>query len=128
MVKGIDHCTINVKNLDKTLYFYGTLLGLKSLPSVDMGDHVLYYFSISKTEKLELVIYKFPTRNVPFESTDIGNCRHLAFAVDDIYYLEKKLADAGYPFHCPVSYVEELRFQGGVTCDPNGFEIEFVQH
>lgn len=127
-IRGIDHVTINVKDMENTLRFYGDLLGLKPLPTVDMGDHVLTYFALPSGGKLELVVYSYATRDVPFEATDKGNARHLAFEVDDVRAVEKILTDAGYPFHVPVGYVEKLGFTGGLTRDPNGFELEFLQY
>ncbi len=128
MIKGIDHITINVKDLEKTLYYYQNLLGLVPLPTVDMGDHVLYYFALPSGGKLELVIYNYETRDLGAIATDRGTARHLAFVVDDVYTVEKKLTEAGYPFHVPVSYVEKLGFHGGLTKDPNGFELEFLEY
>ena len=46
MIRKIDHVTINVTDLAGTLRFYGDLLGLVPLPTVDMGDHELHYFAI----------------------------------------------------------------------------------
>lgn len=127
-IKGVDHITINLKDIEKSLFFYGTLLGLQALPSVDMGDHMLRYFALPDGGKLELTEYYYETRTVDAEATDKGTARHLAFVTDDVYGLEKKLTDAGYPFHVPVSHVAQLGFSGGLTKDPNGFELEFLQY
>jgi len=127
-ITGMDHITINIKDLQKTLYFYGELLGLKQLPSVEMSDSRLYYFQIPGGGRLELIEYFYETRTVDVESTDKGVARHFAFASDDVFALEKKLTEAGYPFHTPVNHVPQLGFAGGLTKDPNGFELEFLQY
>ena len=128
MILGIDHITINVVDLAGTMQFYGDLLGLSPLPDVDMGDHTLRYFALPGGAKLELVTYHYPTEDRGQNATDLGRARHLAFAVEDACATEKKLTEAGYPFHVPVSYVEKLGFYGGLTRDPNGFEVEFLQY
>lgn len=128
MIKGMDHVTINVKDVEKTLWFYGKLLGLRQLPSIDLGDHLLRYFDIGNQQKLELTEYFFPTRDTGHIATDKGTARHVAFVVNDVYAVERALTEAGYPFHVPVSYNEALGFSGGLTRDPNGFELEFLQY
>lgn len=125
---GIDHVTINLKNWESTRQFYQELLGFTPLPSVDMGDHLLRYFAIPGGGRLELTEYRFPTQDSGHCATDQGRARHLAFVVEGVYQLEKKLTEAGYPFHVPVSHVEQLGFSGGLTRDPNGFELEFLEY
>ena len=127
-IKGIDHVTINLKDVARSLWFYGELLGFERLPDVDMGDHLLRYFALPGGGRLELTEYRYETADCGDTATDKGRARHLAFEVEDVYALEKKLTDAGYRFHVPVSHVEKLGFSGGLTRDPNGFELEFLQY
>ncbi len=128
MIQKIDHVTINVKNIEKTLDFYRDLLELKQLSSVDMGDHTLSFFELPGGEKIELVQYHFPTEEKSVKSTCKGTARHFAFEVDDIKKLEQRLENSGYHFHCPVTYIEKLGFWSGLVNDPNGFELEFIQY
>ena len=128
MIRQIDHITLNVTDMPASLRFYGELLGLERLPTVDMGDHELTYFALPGGAKLELVTYRYPTADHGQVATDRGRARHFAFEVDDARALERTLTAAGYPFHVPVSYVEKLGFLGGLTRDPNGFEVEFLQY
>ena len=127
-IKGIDHVTINLKDVARSLWFYGELLGFERLPDVDMGDHLLRYFALPGGGRLELTEYRYETADCGDTATDKGRARHLAFEVEDVYALEKKLTDAGYLFPVPVSHVEKLGFSGGLTRDPNGFELEFLQY
>ena len=128
MIKAMDHVTINIKDVEATLHFYGEILGLQALPSVDMGDHFLRYFALPSGGKLELIQYYYDVPQLDVEATNKGCARHLAFEVEDIRALEKKLTDAGFVFHVPVSYIKNLDFTGGLTKDPNGFELEFLQY
>jgi len=127
-ITGLDHITINIKDVEKTNFFYGELLGLKELPSIDMGDHLLRYFAIPGGTRLELIQYRYPTRNLEYEATDKGIARHFAFVVKDVKALEKQLTKAGYPFCSPVTFNEKLGFAGGLVKDPNGFELEFLEY
>ena len=45
-VKEINHVTINMKDKEKSLDFYGRVLGLEKLHEVDMGDHYIRYFAL----------------------------------------------------------------------------------
>jgi lactoylglutathione lyase len=127
-IKRIDHMTIVIKDLKKTQAFYGELLGLKQLPSVNLGDHLLHYFAIPGGQKLELTEYLYPVHDHKGELNDRGSYRHLAFEVTDIYGWEKKITEAGYPFHIPVAPSPELGFTGGLLRDPNGVEIELLEY
>ncbi len=126
-VKQIDHVTINIRDLDKTREFYGKLLEFEELPTIDLGDHVLYYYAIPGGGKMELTQFLYEVPSGQVDSSNLGVARHLAFEVDDINALEKKLNDAGYHFHCAIGYVEKLGATGGLVRDPNGFELEFLQ-
>ena len=128
MIKKIDHVTINIKYIDATLHYDGEILGLQALPSVDMGDHILRYFALPGGGKIELTQYYYDVPQLDVDASNKGCARHLAFEVEDIRALEKKLTDAGFVFHSPVSYIEKLGFTGGLTKDPNGFELEFLQY
>lgn len=45
---GLDHITVNVKDLDRSKAFYGDVLGLKEAGSVQMGDHTLTYYELPR--------------------------------------------------------------------------------
>jgi len=127
-IKSVDHVTIIVKDLEKTLWFYGELLGFKQLQTIDLGDHILRYFQLPGGVKLELNEYLYPTRDSVSELKDKGTYRHLAFEVEDVKQVEKTLTEAGYPFHFPVFPTPELGVTGGLVKDPNGVEIEFIEY
>ena len=44
---GIDHITINCRDIEKACRFYETVLKLEKLNTVDMGDHMLLLLSAS---------------------------------------------------------------------------------
>ncbi len=127
-IRSVDHITIIVKDLEKTLDFYGNILGFQLIQTVDLEDHILRYFQLPGGVKLELNEYLYPTRDSVSELKDRGTYRHMAFEVSDIKSLEKELTDAGYPFHIPVALTKELNVIGGLMLDPNGVEIEFLQY
>ncbi|MGD1816164.1 MAG: VOC family protein [Pleomorphochaeta sp.] len=126
--KQIDHITINVTNLEKSLWFYGDLLNLEKLPDIELETEILHYFQLPGNIKLELTEFKSENKIYNHKTSDKGIFRHLAFSCTDAYAVEKKLTQAGFPFHIPVSFNSKLGFHGGLTRDPNGVELEFLQY
>ena len=72
MIKAMDHVTINIKDVEATLHFYGEILELQALPSVDMGDHFLRYFALPSGGKLELIQYYYDVPQLDVEATNKG--------------------------------------------------------
>ncbi|HAG68349.1 MAG TPA: VOC family protein [Lachnospiraceae bacterium] len=122
-----DHITINVTDLEKSLDFYGRILGLKQLETVDMGDHRLYYFAITDSLRLELITYEDDFGEAhPHEKTR-GLYRHLAFSCDSVDELYKRLKENG--IDCPEPEdVKKLNFRNILVKDPNGVELEFITY
>jgi catechol 2,3-dioxygenase-like lactoylglutathione lyase family enzyme len=49
-----DHDTIRVKDLKASVYFYGTILGLKQIPNGGLGSHIKW-FQLNNKVQLHLV-------------------------------------------------------------------------
>ena len=77
---NMDHITINVVDLEKTLWFYGELLELKSLPLVEFETETIYYFQLVGSIKFELINVpglkiKYTTQNVLHKFQSFLICR-----------------------------------------------------
>lgn len=128
-IKAIDHITVNVKNLEKTKQFYGEILELpEEKPVILPGVQTVYYYTLPGNVRLELIDYEDKIPEFAMSELTPGTCRHFAFEVEDILSLERKLNEAGYFFHYPIQYSEDFGCTHGLVCDPNGFELEFVQY
>ncbi len=121
-----DHITINVTDLDKSRDFYGRILGLEELESVDMGDHRLYYYALTDSLLLELIVYDddFGTAHPNVKTK--GIFRHLALSCDDVDGLYKKLVDNKITILSKPGDVPKLNFRNILVEDPNGVELEFI--
>jgi lactoylglutathione lyase len=122
------HTMVRVRDLDASLNFYCTLLGLKEISRYDSekGRFTLIFLAASedaekaqkdKTPTLEL------TYNWDDEVYEGGrNFGHLAFAVDDIYQLCQKLQDGGVTINRPPrdGYMAFIR-------SPDNISIELLQ-
>lgn len=115
------HTMIRVNDLDKSLFFFCELLGLKVVKKNDYpeGKFTLVYLSDGKTEaEIEL------THN--WENTEDyssgRNFGHLAFEVDDIYATCEKLQKNGITILRPPrdGYMAFVK-------TPDNISIEFLQ-
>ena len=121
-----DHITINVKDIEKSEEFYGEILGLKKLNTVDMGDHRLHYYGLADDLLLELIEYDEDFGELHPHVKTRGIYRHLALQCDDVDELYKKLTDRGITVLSPPGDVPRLRFRNILAEDPNGVELEFI--
>ena len=130
MIKKLDHITINAKDIDKTRRFYiGVLEFSERRPVIDCVDHRYYFFDIPGGGTVEVGIYDFDNAEACDSVTAKGKLRHIAFEVDDIMGLKKRIEQAGYTFCTDVAYRgDELGFTSGQLLDPNGIELEFLQY
>ncbi|AKH69975.1 lactoylglutathione lyase-like lyase [Spongiibacter sp. IMCC21906] len=122
------HTMVRVRDLNASLNFYCTLLGLKEISRYDSekGRFTLIFLAApedaekaqkDKTPTLEL------TYNWDDEVYEGGrNFGHLAFAVDDIYQLCQKLQDGGVTINRPPrdGYMAFIR-------SPDNISIELLQ-
>ncbi len=123
-----DHITINVRDIEKSLDFYGRILELKRLETVDMGDHILYYFELSEGLKLELIRYLEDFGEVKPDVKSRGIYRHLALECDDVDALYEKLQENGVKCLSEPGDVPKLHFRNILVEDPNGVELEFIRY
>jgi lactoylglutathione lyase len=126
-LKKIDHITINILDLAKSLEFYEGVFELRKLSSVDMGDHVLHYFELPGGCKLELIEYRFETRASQAKETDRGLYRHIAFCVESVDEMKRRCDKYGVQIKSLPTYIEKLKFKNMLIKDPNGVEIELVE-
>jgi len=115
------HTMVRVQNLEKSLEFYCTHLGLIETRRKDVpaGKFTLIFLAAPETPEAEIEL----TYNWEPEEYDEGrNFGHLAFAVDDIYASCQKLLDAGVTINRPPrdGYMAFVR-------SPDSISIELLQ-
>lgn len=125
-LRGIDHITINLLNVESSVEFYEKVLNLKKLQDVDMGDHILHLYQLS-TVKLELIEYKEPQKVIRAGNTDKGIYRHFAVLTDDMKEIEKRCKEFGCGINMEPTYISQLGVTAMLIKDPNGVEIEIIE-
>lgn len=94
------HTMVRVSDIDKSLNFYCSSLGLVELSRYESesGRFTLIFLAAPGDEKAQVEL----TYNWDPEEYDEGrNFGHLAYAVDDIYATCQKLMDCGVPINRP---------------------------
>jgi len=148
----IDHVAVNCRDFEKSLAFYGGVLGFERLQTVDCGDFEITYFALPGGGRLEL--FDYHGKNLatvarigdpgsreagisdPSYSSDPGDnvraesdpgLRHLAFQVEDVAAHEALLRAAGVEITLPVCDLPDLGARVLLFLDPNGVTIEFCE-
>jgi catechol 2,3-dioxygenase-like lactoylglutathione lyase family enzyme len=125
-IAAIDHIAINCTDIQKSLDFYGRILGLKQQQCVDCGDFDIIYFALAGGARLELFDYRGQNRQVAPLESDSG-LRHIAFQVKDVAKHEQLLRDAGVQITLPTCDLPNLGARVLLFLDPNGVTIEFCE-
>jgi len=94
------HTMVRVSDIDTSLHFFCDLLGLRELRRRDseQGRYTLVFLAAPGDEESQIEL----TYNWDAEDYPTGrNFGHIAYAVDDIYALCKRLIDDGVTIHRP---------------------------
>ena len=125
-ITSIDHVSINVLDIDKSLDFYGRILGLERLQTVDCGEFDITYFALPDGSRLELFDYHGSNPSLERAESEAG-LRHLAFQVEDVAAHEQQLRLAGVHITLPTCDLPNLSARVLLFLDPNGVTLEFCE-
>jgi lactoylglutathione lyase len=126
-VRGIDHVSINVRDMEASARFYAGVLGFRRRETVAMdGGFSITYFEIPGGGRMELFDYAGTNRAVQREESEVG-LRHLAFSVDDVAAAEKLLREKGVTIVLPSTDLPSLGARVLLFLDPNGVTLEYCQ-
>ncbi|HTJ89908.1 MAG TPA: lactoylglutathione lyase [Acidocella sp.] len=121
------HTMLRVRNLEESVTFYTTLLGMKELRRIDVpeGKYTLAfvgYGNESNSAVLEL------TYNWGVDNYEIGTAfGHLALGVPDIYATCEQLRKAGVKISREPGPVKFGTTVIAFIDDPNGYKIELIE-
>ena len=125
-VRGVDHVSLNVTDIDASVEFYGRVLGFRELETVPFEDFSLVYFEIPGGGRLELFDYRGKNPRGRREESEAG-LRHLAFAVADVDAAERRLRAHGVEVTLAATDLPSLASRVILFKDPNGVTLEFCQ-
>lgn len=119
------HTMIRVKDIKKSLEFYEKLIGLKLVNEKRLDDCTLYFLSDGIGEvQIELTL----NDEIPENGYEIGTgFGHLAFQVDSMDEVTKKLKEMGYEYLWEPFKLAAVSSTIAFVKDPDGYEIEFIE-
>ena len=125
-INRIDHVSINVTDAARSYAFYGRVLGLPQIETVDCGEFDITYFGLPDGSRLELFDYRGRNPAQAHDESEAG-LRHLAFNVEDVASHEKLLRSAGVQIILPTTDLLNLGVRVLLIEDPNGVTLEFCE-
>jgi catechol 2,3-dioxygenase-like lactoylglutathione lyase family enzyme len=146
MIKCIDHVGITVADLERSLAFYGGVLGLELIDRETIADETIAdltgYDAVEMDcadldsgdgRILELIQYRTPAGSSPAHALCDGGTVHVSLCVADLDAVLAALEDSGARIvsRRPVLFKEPGSPWDGVRCvyvaDPDGVVLELVQ-
>jgi catechol 2,3-dioxygenase-like lactoylglutathione lyase family enzyme len=141
---GLDHVSVTVLDLDRSLAFYHGLLGISTLgtgeedgfPIREGSDTSRTRFryadlDLGAGQILELIQYLHPLGTPLSQRVYDPGSGHLALRVSGLDELLARLSQAGYPARFePVTLTEPAWWQGArvvYITDPDGVTVELVE-
>jgi catechol 2,3-dioxygenase-like lactoylglutathione lyase family enzyme len=125
-ISKVDHIAINCIDLGKSLDFYGRVLGMEQLQTVDCGDFDIVYFALPHGARLELFDYHGKNPILSHKEDDSG-LRHIAFQVEDVAAHERMLRSEGVEITLATCDLPNLQARVLLFLDPNGVTVEFCE-
>jgi glyoxylase I family protein len=144
MIQGVHHTCITVSDLEQSIEFYRDLLGLELVMTEESersGDDRSKALGVPKAKvklailragdaRVELIEY-VASSGRPYDrhNNDIG-AMHIAFHVDDIDAVYRRLLESGVRFTAPPATIPAGPMKGWrwtYLFDPNGVSLEIIQ-
>jgi glyoxylase I family protein len=145
-IARIDHVGITVSDVERSLGFYRDVLGLRVIAESTLAESdVAELLGLDSVQLriadldsgdgriVELIQYLQPKgRQIAFEGSDVATV-HIAFTVDDLGAVWKRLTDAGATIvsRRPITISEPGGDFDGAIClyvrDPDGAILELIQ-
>jgi catechol 2,3-dioxygenase-like lactoylglutathione lyase family enzyme len=144
VARGVDHVSVTVGSIDRSLAFYEGLLGLSVRERSESDDPELAEITgvpgvrmafadlvLGDGRVLELVEYLQPRLEPLGQSVQRPGSGHVSLLVDDAGAVHRRLTEAGVVPRSPPVLIEDDGDWHGVRCfyaeDPDGFTLEFIQ-
>jgi catechol 2,3-dioxygenase-like lactoylglutathione lyase family enzyme len=142
MINDFLHVGISVRNLDESVQFYTEVLGMEEdIRAYHKGEKVSQVVAVDDVEvdvcyvtkgkhRLELIEYKNKDQsklNYTYKSQDDPGLVHIAFIVDDVDKIYRKIKNLGYEFNSPPMVTRENGPKIAFFKGPDNVIIELYQ-
>jgi len=128
MIRRIEHTTMTVRDLHRSVAFYTTLLGFRVDREMLLPESKLriVFLELGGTG-LELFGVEETRGEAVSDVNDVVGYKHICLLVDSVDREYERLSAAGVPFRVqPVNVQESVRI--AFLKDPDGMDIELLQY
>ena len=120
----LEHINMTVSDLDRSIYFYTTLLGLKLRWRREAGEDTAA--AHVGDDRHYLALFQAGSGASPARSDyEAVGLNHFGFVVDDLDEARDRLVDLGISAHSEANYDPGRRLY---FLDPDGIEVELVEY
>lgn len=123
MVKGMCHTGISTTDMEKSLWFYGDLLGGRLILEVEEPKGTPWIKTLQFPDGTCIELF-YPRKEYPL-GKELGR-NHACFCVSDIEKLEQHLRSHGICITQEVKLARDGNKQFWCL-DPNGYRVEFIE-
>ena len=127
MIRRIEHTTITVSDLSRSVDFYTRLLGFRIDREMWIPESQLRIVFL-RLGGTELELFGVPqTRGVSMSDVnEVIGYKHICLLVDGVDEEYARLAQAGVTFRIPPTDVQDVRI--AFLKDPDGMDIELLEY
>ncbi|HEX9614519.1 MAG TPA: VOC family protein [Bacteroidota bacterium] len=127
MLERIDHTTITVRDMTRSVHFYTGILGFRvdhemwipesnlKIVFLKLGDTILELFGVAEV-KGEMLS----------DVNEVIGFKHIALLADDVDNEYERLSGQGVKFRIPPTTVQDVRI--AFFKDPDGVDIELIHY
>jgi len=141
MVKNVRHTGIVVSDIERSIHFYGDLLGFEiQKDMLESGEYIDNFsdlqnasvrtvkMSLNNGDMVELLYYDSHPEQPDYSRkiTQIG-CSHIALTVEDLDHTYRLLTEAGVRFNSPPQQSPDGYAKVTFCKDPDGSLVELVE-
>lgn len=123
MVKGMCHAGISTTDMEKSLWFYGELLGGRLILEVEEPKGTPWIKTLQFSDGTCIELF-YPRKEFPL-GKELGR-NHVCFSVSQIEELEQRLRSHGVSITQEVKTARDGNKQFWCL-DPNGYRVEFIE-
>ncbi len=121
----VDHLGINTLDIEESVKYYTDMFDFRETGRADMGPLTLVY--MENPEGIVLELYDLRGNVIPGERPEaLQGFRHVAFFVDDIKAWNERLKSKGAEFTMELTRMPQIKRDGILVKDPNGYIIELT--
>ncbi len=126
MLKGIHHTAIICSDYEKSKYFYIVILGLECVAENYRTDRQSYKLDLKLPDGSQIELFSFEGAPERPSYPEALGLRHLAFKVESVSGLSKKLEAVGVKVE-PVRKDEYTGKEFTFFSDPDGLPLELYE-